>query len=56
MERTKSGIGLDNVKSRLDLTYAERYMLVMEQNQEEYFVFLTIELRDTPELTDKEYD
>ncbi len=46
LERTKSGIGLENVKTRLDLTYPDRYMLVMEQNQQEYFVFLTIDLDD----------
>ncbi|VTQ05934.1 MULTISPECIES: sensor histidine kinase [Sphingobacterium] len=56
LERTKSGIGLDNVKSRLDLTYPDKYMLVMEQNQEEYFVFLTIELRDSPELIERDDD
>lgn len=48
LERTKSGIGLENVKSRLDLSYPDRYMLVMEQNQQEYFVFLTIELDSSP--------
>lgn len=48
LERTKSGIGLENVKSRLDLTYPDRYMLVMEQNQQEYFVFLTIDLDVIP--------
>lgn len=48
LERTKSGIGLENVRSRLDLTYPDRYMLVMEQNQQEYFVFLTIDLDEVP--------
>ncbi|MGJ1206132.1 sensor histidine kinase [Sphingobacterium lactis] len=44
LERTKSGIGLENVRNRLELTYPDRYMLVIEQNQQEYFVFLTIDL------------
>jgi len=56
LERTKSGIGLENVKSRLDLTYPDRYMLVMEQNQQEYFVFLTIDLEEKPASADKNND
>ncbi|MFZ4261869.1 sensor histidine kinase [Sphingobacterium sp. HJSM2_6] len=44
LERTKSGIGLENVKSRLNLLYPNKHMLIIEQNQQEFFVFLTIDL------------
>ncbi len=48
LERTKSGIGLENVKSRLNLLYPNNHMLIIEQNQQEFFVFLTIDLESKP--------
>ncbi|HMR19006.1 MAG TPA: histidine kinase [Sphingobacterium sp.] len=43
-ELTKSGIGLDNVKSRLQMLYSGRHELHIEETHAEYFVFLTIVL------------
>lgn len=39
----QGGIGLDNVKKRLDMIYPGTYSLDIEQNNEEYHVHLTIE-------------
>ena len=43
-ESSKSGIGLDNVKKRLNLVYKNRHELTIEETQKEYFVFLTLNL------------
>ena len=40
----KSGIGLQNVKRRLDLSYPDKYKLVMEDKADRYFVQLNITL------------
>jgi sensor histidine kinase YesM len=40
----KSGIGLQNVKRRLDLSYPDKYTLVMEDKSDRYFVQLNITL------------
>lgn len=40
----KSGIGLDNVKERLKLLYADKHQLNIEETQQEFFVFLTLDL------------
>lgn len=39
----QGGIGLDNVKKRLDMIYPGTYSLEIEQSEEEYHVHLTIE-------------
>jgi sensor histidine kinase YesM len=43
-EAKASGIGLDNVKQRLQLQYPGRHELVIRENEVEYFVHLTIQL------------
>ena len=40
----KSGIGLQNVKRRLDLSYPGQYTLVSEDKKDVYFVQLTLTL------------
>lgn len=41
-ERENTGIGLENVKQRLQLIYPREHELVIRENQEEYFVHLTL--------------
>lgn len=43
-EKTKSGIGLQNVKQRLALLYLGKHELIIHQNAKEFFVHLTLEL------------
>jgi hypothetical protein len=43
-EKNKSGIGLNNVKQRLQLAYPNRHELVIRETQKEFFVHLTIQL------------
>ncbi|AHF16372.1 sensor histidine kinase [Niabella soli] len=43
-ERFKSGIGLQNVKERLQLEYPERHELLIRQTAKDFFVHLTINL------------
>ncbi|MER2998419.1 sensor histidine kinase [Pontibacter populi] len=43
-EKDKSGIGLSNVKQRLDLLYQSKHELIIRETPEEYFVHLTLEL------------
>lgn len=42
--REESGIGLENVKSRLQLVYPERHQLNVIQNDTDFFVHLSIQL------------
>lgn len=44
-ERQASGIGLNNVKQRLNLLYPDRHELVIRENELEYFVHLSIQLK-----------
>ncbi|MFD2556072.1 sensor histidine kinase [Sphingobacterium tabacisoli] len=44
MEQNKSGIGLDNVKSRLHMVYNGMHELHIEKTNSEFFVFLTLNL------------
>ncbi|WP_164121936.1 sensor histidine kinase [Sphingobacterium sp. xlx-130] len=44
MEQNKSGIGLDNVKSRLNMVYNGLHELHIEKTNSEFFVFLTLNL------------
>lgn len=43
-ERNKSGIGLDNVRQRLQLFYPERHELIIRETEREYFIHLSIQL------------
>jgi len=43
-EKNKSGIGLTNVKQRLQLLYPSRHELLIRENAKEFFVHLTIQL------------
>ncbi|MBB6610636.1 histidine kinase [Pontibacter sp. Tf4] len=43
-EKDKSGIGLLNVKQRLNLLYPNRHELVIRETAEEFFVHLTLQL------------
>jgi len=43
-EKDKSGIGLNNVRQRLKLSYPEKHELIIRENAKEFFVHLTIQL------------
>lgn len=43
-EKDKSGIGLKNVKQRLELLYSEKHELIIRDTPEEFFVHLTLQL------------
>ncbi|MBD1431422.1 histidine kinase [Sphingobacterium sp. DN00404] len=43
-EKSKSGIGLENVRNRLRLLYPDRNKLHIEETNTEYFIFLTLNL------------
>ncbi|WP_374950265.1 sensor histidine kinase [Mucilaginibacter sp.] len=43
-EKRASGIGLDNVKQRLQLLYPKKHELVIRQNPSEFFIHLTLQL------------
>jgi two-component system LytT family sensor kinase len=43
-EKHLSGIGLENVKQRLQLLYPNKHELVIRQNQSEFFIHLTLQL------------
>ena len=45
-EKKSSGIGLENVKQRLNLLYPGQHELVIRENELEYFVHLSIQLRE----------
>jgi sensor histidine kinase YesM len=43
-EKERGGIGLENVKQRLNLLYPNRHELVIRENAREFFVHLTMQL------------
>ncbi|MEJ8800735.1 sensor histidine kinase [Pontibacter sp. H249] len=43
-EKDKSGVGLVNVKQRLELLYSGKHELIIRETAEEYFVHLTVQL------------
>jgi LytS/YehU family sensor histidine kinase len=43
-EQLKSGIGLNNVKQRLQLLYPDKHELVVRETKKDYFIHLTIQL------------
>jgi two-component system LytT family sensor kinase len=45
LDPTASGIGLANVRQRLDLLYPEQYELIVRPTVEEFFVHLTLHLQ-----------
>ena len=44
-EKASPGIGLENVRKRLNLIYPQRHDLVIRENDLEYFVHLSIQLK-----------
>ena len=46
-KKEKSGVGLENVKSRLEIFYPDNYELVMHKTPQQYFVHLKINLEST---------
>lgn len=42
-EESQSGVGLENVRKRLELIYPNRYELAIQQSDQDYFVSLTLE-------------
>lgn len=44
-EQGKSGIGLENVKQRLQLLYRDRHELVIRETSKEFFVHLVLQLK-----------
>ncbi len=44
-EKKSSGIGLQNVKQRLALLYPKKHELIIRENELEYFVHLSIQLK-----------
>lgn len=43
-EKDKSGIGLENVKQRLNLSYPNKHQLIIRDTAKEFFIHLTIRL------------
>jgi LytS/YehU family sensor histidine kinase len=43
-EKDKSGIGLNNVKQRLELLYPHKHELIIRETGKEFFIHLTIDL------------
>ena len=43
-EKNNTGIGLENVKQRLQLLYPDKHELLIRETSKEYFIHLTIEL------------
>jgi two-component system, LytTR family, sensor kinase len=43
-EKDKSGIGLENVKKRLQLLYPKKHELMIRETGREFFVHLSIQL------------
>ena len=43
-EKDKSGIGLNNVKQRLQLLYRNKHEVIIRETGKEFFVHLTIQL------------
>lgn len=43
-EKNNGGIGLENVKQRLEMLYHNKYQLVIRENEKEFFVHLTLTL------------
>ena len=44
-EKISSGIGLQNVRQRLNLLYPQKHELIIRENEMEYFVHLSIQLK-----------
>jgi two-component system LytT family sensor kinase len=55
-EANSSGIGLSNVKQRLELIYPGRHELMIRETGREFFVHLTIQLTDSPMKTEPPAD
>ena len=43
-EKGKSGIGLENVRQRLEILYPSRHTLTIHETNKEFFIHLTLEL------------
>ncbi len=44
-EKANHGIGLENVKKRLDLIYPEKHSLVIQESEQDFFVLLSIQFK-----------
>jgi sensor histidine kinase YesM len=44
LEKYHNGIGLENVKQRLQLLYKKKHELIIRENTNEYFIHLTMQL------------
>jgi len=44
LEKYHNGIGLENVKQRLQLLYKKKHELIIRENINEYFIHLTVQL------------
>jgi hypothetical protein len=51
-EKNNTGIGLNNVKQRLQMFYPNRHELIIRENSKEFFIHLTIQLTPTEHDSD----
>lgn len=43
-KENKKGIGIENCRRRLDLLYRNRYQLITEEKDQNFYVYLTLQL------------
>jgi LytS/YehU family sensor histidine kinase len=52
-KKEKSGIGLENLRRRLDLLYPDQYSLISREDQDVFYVKLTVPLQHEAEVPDR---